>query len=255
MSTATEGRTFESVHPATGVVVGTHPIDDAVSVDAAVERGRGAALWWGRLGFDERRRRLLDYKAVVTRNLRRIAEAVSQETGKPEGDATLEAAIAITHIDWAARNARKVLGPRRVPSGLLGVNLAATLEYLPLGVVGVIGPWNYPVFTPMGSIVYALAAGNAVVFKPSELTPGVGVLLAELFAESVPEHPVFQVVTGFGETGAALAGHPGVGKVAFTGSTATAKRVMAACAANLTPLVAECGGKDALIVDRDADLA
>ncbi|MFC6082225.1 aldehyde dehydrogenase family protein [Sphaerisporangium aureirubrum] len=254
MSTATDRRTFESVHPATGAVVGTHPIDDAASVGAAVERAGKAALWWGRLGYDGRKRRLLDYKALLTRNLKRIAELVAQETGKPVGDATLETAIAITHVDWAARNARKVLGPRRVPTGLVGMNLTATLEYLPLGVVGVIGPWNYPVFTPMGSIAYALAAGNAVVFKPSELTPGVGRLLAELFAESVPEHPVFQVITGFGETGAALAGHPGIGKIAFTGSTATAKRVMTACAANLTPMVAECGGKDALIVDEDADL-
>ncbi|MCW2882976.1 MAG: putative aldehyde dehydrogenase [Sphaerisporangium sp.] len=255
MSTATEQRTFDSLNPATGVVVGTHPLHDAEAVGAAVESAGEAARWWAELGFEGRRRRLLDYKAVLTRNLTGVATLVHEETGKPIGDAVLETALAITHLDWAARNARKVLGPRRVPTGLIGVNLAATLEYLPLGVVGVIGPWNYPVFTPMGSLAYALAAGNAVVFKPSELTPGVGLLLAELFTQSVPERKVFQVVTGLGETGAALAGHPGVRKIAFTGSTATAKRVMAACAANLTPIVAECGGKDALIVDADADLA
>jgi acyl-CoA reductase-like NAD-dependent aldehyde dehydrogenase len=254
MSTATEQRTFDSLDPATGTVVGTHPIQDAVAVRAAVTEAGRAARWWGGLSWSERRRRLLDYKAVVTRDLARIAETVHRETGKPKADATLEVILAITHLDWAARNARRVLGPRRVFPGLVGANLAATLEYQPLGVVGVIGPWNYPVFTPMGSIAYALAAGNAVVFKPSELTPGVGVLLAELFAESVPEQPVFRTVTGLGETGAALAGDPGVQKIAFTGSTATAKRVMAACAANLTPLVAECGGKDALIVDADADV-
>ncbi|MEV5408323.1 aldehyde dehydrogenase family protein [Thermopolyspora sp. NPDC052614] len=254
MTTATEPRTFDSLDPATGAVVGTHVIADAAAVAAAVAAGGEAARWWAELGFAERRRRLLDYKAVLTRNLRQVADTIHQETGKPVGDALLETVLAITHLDWAARNARSVLGPRRVFPGLIGLNMAATLEYLPLGVIGVIGPWNYPVFTPMGSIAYALAAGNAVVFKPSELTPGVGVLLAELFAESVPERPVFQVVTGLGETGAALAAHPGVGKIAFTGSTATAKRVMAACAQNLTPIVAECGGKDALIVDRDADL-
>ena len=87
-------------------------------------------------------------------------------------------------------------------------NQAATLEYQPLGVVGVIGPWNYPVFTPMGSIAYALAAGNAVVFKPSELTPGVGMALADALAEVVEGQPVLQVVTGFGETGAALCRAP-----------------------------------------------
>ncbi|WP_214413534.1 aldehyde dehydrogenase family protein [Sphaerisporangium fuscum] len=254
MSTATEQRTFDSVNPATGAVVGTHPLHDAAAVHAAVESAGEAARWWASLGFEGRKRRLLDYKAVLTRNLTRIARVIHEETGKPMDDAVLETVFAISHLDWATRNARKVLGPRRVPTGLMGVNLTATLQYLPLGVVGVIGPWNYPVFTPMGSIGYALAAGNAVVFKPSELTPGVGVLLAELFTESVPERKVFQVVTGLGETGAALAGHPGIGKIAFTGSTATAKRVMAACAANLTPLVAECGGKDALIVDADADI-
>jgi acyl-CoA reductase-like NAD-dependent aldehyde dehydrogenase len=246
--------TFDSVNPATGEVVGNHPKQTAADVGEAVERAGRAARWWDEIGHAERRRRLLDYKAVITRDLRELAALVHEETGKPVGDATLEIVLAVTHLDWAARNAGKVLGRRRVATGMIGLNLAATLEYLPLGVVAVIGPWNYPVFTPMGSIAYALAAGNAVVFKPSELTPCVGARLAGLFAESVPEQPVFQVVTGLGETGAALAADPGVRKVAFTGSTATAKRVMAACAGNLTPIVAECGGKDAFIVDADADV-
>ena len=112
--------------------------------------------------------------------------------------------LAIDHIAWAAKSASKVLGPRKVSSGVLAANQASTVEYQPLGVIGVIGPWNYPVFTPMGSIAYALAAGNAVVFKPSEYTPGVGGWLADTFAEAVPGPPVFQVVTGLGETGAAL---------------------------------------------------
>jgi acyl-CoA reductase-like NAD-dependent aldehyde dehydrogenase len=157
-------------------------------------------------------------------------------------------------VDWAAKHAEKVLGRRRVSSGMLMANQAATLAYPPLGVVGVIGPWNYPVFTPMGSIAYALAAGNTVVFKPSELTPGVGHALATMLAEAVPEHTLIEVVTGLGETGAALCRTPGVGKIAFTGSTATGKRVMAACAETLTPVLIECGGKDALIVAADADL-
>jgi acyl-CoA reductase-like NAD-dependent aldehyde dehydrogenase len=117
----------------------------------------------------------------------------------------------------------------------------------------VIGPWNYPVFTPMGSIAYALAAGNAVVFKPSELTPAVGDWLVSSFAAVVPEAPVLQLITGAGATGGFLA-RSGVNKIAFTGSAATAKKVMAACAENLTPMVAECGGKDALLVGADADL-
>jgi len=193
------------------------------------------------------------WKSHLTRYIGRLAELVHTETGKPLADAQLEILLAIVHIDWAARHARKVLGPRRVRSGLVAINQASTLEYQPLGVVGVIGPWNYPVFTPVGSLAYALAAGNAVVFKPSEFTPAVGDWLASSFAEVVPEQPVLQLVTGSGRTGDFLA-RSGVNKIAFTGSAATARKVMAACAQNLTPMVAECGGKDAFIVGADADL-
>jgi acyl-CoA reductase-like NAD-dependent aldehyde dehydrogenase len=255
MSVAMEtgSTTFESLNPATGEVVAEHPVHDEKAVREAVERARAAATWWGALSWKERRQRLLVFKSALTRKLTEIAELIHQETGKPISDATLEATGAITHLDWAARNAEKVLGPRGVFPGLVAINQKCTLEYQPLGVVGVIGPWNYPIFTPMGSIAYALAAGNAIVFKPSEYTPGIGVLMAELFAEAVPEQPVFQVLTGRGATGAALAAS-GVDKIAFTGSAPTAKKVMAACAENLTPIVAECGGKDAFIVDVDADL-
>jgi acyl-CoA reductase-like NAD-dependent aldehyde dehydrogenase len=197
--------------------------------------------------------RLLAWKSYLARYIGRLAELVHNETGKPLADAKLEIVLAIVHIDWAARNARKVLGPRRVRSGMVAINHAAWAEYAPVGVVGVIGPWNYPVFTPVGSVAYALAAGNAVVFKPSELTPAVGSWLVSAFAEVVPEQPVLQLVTGAGATGEALA-RSAVDKIAFTGSSGTARTVMAACAANLTPLVAECGGKDALLVGPDADL-
>ena len=244
--------TFDSLDPATGDVVATHPVHDADDVRAAVSRARDEAAWWGGLSFDERDEHLSTWKGVITRRMAQLAEVIHQETGKPHGDAMLEAALAIDHLAWAAGHAEKHLKRRRVASGLLMANQAASVEYRPLGVIGVIGPWNYPVFTPMGSIAYALAAGNAVVFKPSELTPGVGEWLARTFLESVGR-PVLSVVTGLGETGAALC-HAGVDKIAFTGSTATGKRVMAACAETLTPVIIEAGGKDAVLVDADADL-
>jgi acyl-CoA reductase-like NAD-dependent aldehyde dehydrogenase len=255
--TQTENRpstaaTFESLSPATGDVVGTHPVHTEEEVQAAVDRAREEAAWWAALSFDERNQHLSTWKGVITRRLAQLADVMHQETGKPHGDAMLEAALAIDHLAWAGGHAEKFLKRRRVPSGLLMANQAASVEYRPLGVVGVIGPWNYPVFTPMGSIAYALAAGNAVVFKPSEYTPGVGEWLARTFLESVGR-PVLSVVTGLGDTGAALC-RAGVDKVAFTGSTATGKRVMAACAETLTPVVIEAGGKDALIVDLDADI-
>ena len=245
--------TFDSLSPRTGDVVGTWPVHSDDDVRAAVARAREAASWWSALTFDERGDILKAWNGVLTRRIAQLADVMHQETGKPHSDATLEVALALEHIAWAAKNARKVLGRHKVSSGLVMVNQASTVEYRPLGVVGVIGPWNYPVFTPLGSISYALAAGNAVVFKPSELTPGVGSWLAASFAEVVPDHPVFQVVTGLGGTGAALC-RAWVDKVAFTGSTATGKKVMAACAETLTPVVIEAGGKDAVLVDEDADL-
>ncbi|MCW2757964.1 MAG: aldehyde dehydrogenase, partial [Nocardioidaceae bacterium] len=252
-TTEPEGRpTFDSLNPRTGDVVASHPVRSAAEVQAAVARGREAAAWWSALSFDERADHLLTWKGVVTRRIAQLADVVHQETGKPHGDASLEIALAVDHISWSAKHAEKVLKRRKVPSGLLMANQAASVEYQPLGVVGVIGPWNYPVFTPIGSITYALAAGNAVVFKPSEHTPGVGQWLADTFTEVVGR-PVFQVVTGLGETGDALC-RSGVDKLAFTGSTSTGKKVMAACATTLTPVVIEAGGKDAVLVDADADI-
>ncbi|MBM7516083.1 aldehyde dehydrogenase family protein [Nocardioides nitrophenolicus] len=250
---APAAQTFSSLDPATGEVVGTHPIHTAAEVEAAVATARKQAEWWQALGFDGRKKALVRWRKVIARRMEELAALMARETGKPTGDALLETALAVDHLAWAASHAEKVLKRRSVSPGLLMVNQAASVEYRPLGVVGVIGPWNYPVFTPMGSIAYALAAGNAVVFKPSEYTPGVGEWLAATFREAVGR-PVLQVVTGYGDTGAALT-RAGVDKVAFTGSTATGKRVMAACADTLTPVVIEAGGKDALIVAEDADVA
>lgn len=245
--------TFDSLNPANGDVVGTYPIHTKDDVDDAVARAHEAAQWWGALSFKERAEYLLTWRSVITRRIAQLAEVSHRETGKPHSDAQLEIVLAIDHIAWAAKNAKKVLGQQKVKSGLLMANQAAYVEYKPLGVVGVIGPWNYPVFTPCGSIAYALAAGNAVVFKPSEYTPGVGAWLAHTFTEVVGGRPVFQVVTGLGETGNALC-TADIGKLAFTGSGATGKKVMAACADTLTPVIIEAGGKDSLIVDEDADL-
>ncbi len=244
---------LESTNPATGDVVGVHAVDDATSVAAVVARARHAAGWWAGGTFAGRKHVLDQWRGVLARRMGQLADVVHQETGKPHADAQLEIGLALEHLAWAASHAPTVLGRRRVRPGLLMANQSASVEYLPLGVVGVIGPWNYPVFTPMGSIAYALAAGNAVVFKPSELTTGVGVWLADSLSEVLPEQALLQTVVGGGETGAALC-RAGVDKIAFTGSTATGKKVMAACAETLTPVVIEAGGKDPLLVDEDADV-
>src|SRR3712207_5048478 len=177
---------FESTDPASGAVVGVFPVHDADAVQETVERARTAAEKWAELGFEGRRRRLNAYRGYLARRMNELADLVHRENGKPHADAILEITLAVDHLAWAGAHARKALGPRRVRAGMLAANHAAHLEYQPLGVIGVIGPWNYPVFTPMGSIAYSLAAGNAVVVKPSEYTPAVGAWLAAAWRAAAP---------------------------------------------------------------------
>ena len=245
--------TFDSRSPADGSVVATFPLMGAPEVAEAVDRARIAANWWGDLGWRERRRYLMRVKSVFARRSDELAEIVHRENGKPTDDALLEILLSIEHLDWAAKRAEGVLGRRRVRTGLLSMNQDARVSHQPLGVIGVIGPWNYPVFTPMGSIAYALAAGNAVVFKPSEYTPDVGRWMIDAIQEAIPDQPVAQLVTGDGGTGAALCAS-GVDKVSFTGSAATGRKVALECAESLTPVLMELGGKDAVLVDASADL-
>lgn len=246
-------KAFNSHNPATGEVVGTYPIYSAKEVAQVVARAREASIAWEKLGFAGRKKVLLSWSNFIINNIDQIASLVSLETGKPLGDAKLETSIAVSHIGWAARHAEEIMRTSYRAPGALMANMSATVERSPLGVVGVIGPWNYPIFTPVGSIVYALAAGNTVVFKPSEYTPGVGVWLQESFSAIAPFADIFTTITGLADTGNALC-TSAIDKLSFTGSTRTAKLVAAACATNMTPVVLECGGKDPVIVAADANI-
>jgi len=245
--------TFPSHNPVTGQVIAEHQIFSRSDVDEAVASARAVMSAWQLIGFKGRKKALLQWNSFLMENIEELVTVVSLETGKPKSDATLEISLALGHLGWAARNAEEIMRTSHRASGLLMANMVATVQRSPLGVVGVIGPWNYPVFTPMGSISYALAAGNTVVFKPSEYTPAVGQYLAESFLEATGLVDVFTCITGLGETGKFLC-ESGVNKLGFTGSTATAKLVAASCAQTMTPVVLECGGKDPVIVDRDGDL-
>ena len=245
--------TFNSHNPVDDDVIASHDIYSEAAVRTAVERARNAAHEWRELGFRGRRKVLLKWSDDLLANIDSLTSIVSLETGKPTSDAKLEISLAAGHIAWAARHAESAMRTSHRSPGLLMANMSATVERSPVGVVGVIGPWNYPVFTPLGSIAYALAAGNTVVFKPSEYTPGVGQYLAQSFIDSSLLADVFTCITGLGETGKFLC-ESGVDKLAFTGSTRTAKIVAATCAAQMTPVVLECGGKDPVIVAHDADI-
>ena len=251
--TTVSNATFASHYPVTGEVIAEYPITSRDQVVASVARAREASAAWQNLGFNGRRKVLLKWSNLLISRLDEITEIVSRETGKPVSDAKLEASLAVGHLGWAARHAEGVMRTSHRSPGALMANMSATVERSPVGVVGVIGPWNYPVYTPMGSISYALAAGNTVVFKPSEYTPGVGTVLAKTFAEASQSPDIFICITGLGATGKDLC-ESGVDKLAFTGSTRTAKLVAASCATTMTPVVLECGGKDPVIVAEDADI-
>lgn len=241
-----------SYNPATQEAIGSVPIHTAAEVDAAVSRARVAATAWGALSYAARAEELTAFRKALAAQAEELAELLHRENGKPLLEAMTEVMMALSHLKHAADRAEEALAPKKVSSGVL-VNFKATISYHPLGVVAVIGPWNYPLFTPMGSIAYALAAGNAVVFKPSELTPLLAVKLAEIAKQTFALPDLLQVVTGAGATGAALA-KAAVDKIAFTGSAATGKRVMMAAAERLTPVLLELGGKDPMIVAEDADV-
>lgn len=227
-------------------------VDPSALVTQAVALVRGTQAWWSGIGFAGRRHLLDRWRQDITDHIDELASVVHAEMGKPQGDAVLEVGMAVEHLAWAAKHAPRVLGRKRVGSTLLAAHLAATVEYLPHGVIGVIGPWNYPVYTPMGAIAYALAGGNTVVFKPSELTPLTGQWLADSFERAVGR-PVLQAVQGRAEVGEALC-RSSVDMISFTGSTTIAKIVMATCAQTLKPVLIEGGGKDVLIVAEDADI-
>jgi len=241
-------------NPATGAVI-AH-VDDlaADAVAALVRRARAAQPGWEALGFPARARVLLRMQKWCMDNADRIVRTIVSETGKTHEDAQLaELSYAGGAFGFWAQQAGRYLADERIRSSSVFVKgKKLVLRYRPLGVVGVIGPWNYPLTNSFGDCIPALAAGNAVVLKPSELTPLTSVLMAEgLRACGLPED-VFLVATGRGATGAALV--DAVDMVMFTGSTATGRKVMERAARTLTPVSLELGGKDPMIVLSDADL-
>jgi acyl-CoA reductase-like NAD-dependent aldehyde dehydrogenase len=223
------------------------------SVKDVVADARAVAPIWVAMGFSGRSKVLRAWAKYLNSNIDDVASIISEETGKPISDARLEATVAISHLVWAARNAERILETQNRFSGILFANIRSKVVRVPFGVVGVIGPWNYPMHTPMGSITYALASGNAVVFKPSEYTPKIGKYLAESFAMVSPNQHIFQCLDGAKELGVELT-HSGVDKIAFTGSTRTAKKIAEVCAQTLTPVILECGGKDPVIIAKDANI-
>ena len=244
-----------SFDPATGKEVGRVANMSADEVAIAVTKARAAQDAWSALGFKERGRIVLRARAIVLEEMEEIARLISRESGKPVSEAfSTEISPTLDLMQFFAHKAKKLLRPEKINIGQYGLlGRSSRIVYRPIGVVGIISPWNFPWAIPLGEVVMSLMAGNAVVLKPSELTPLVGVKIGDVFERAGLPEGLLQVVTGDGKTGAALV-DAGVDKIMFTGSVATGKRVAESAARKLIPCVLELGGKDPMIVLEDANV-
>jgi acyl-CoA reductase-like NAD-dependent aldehyde dehydrogenase len=241
-------------NPATGEVIGQVPSLSAEDVAELARKGRAAQPGWEALGFEGRGRVLLRAQKWLTDNADRVIETIVSETGKTWEDAQLaEVFYGANAFGFWAKHAEEYLADEKIKSASVMVKgKKLVLRHKPLGLIGVIGPWNYPLTNAFGDCIPALAAGNSAILKPSRTTPLTSLLMAEALREcGTPEH-VFQVATGGAATAEALIDE--VDMIMFTGSTETGKKVMKRAAETLTPVALELGGKDPMIVLSDADL-
>jgi acyl-CoA reductase-like NAD-dependent aldehyde dehydrogenase len=252
--TAPAGEGIQVENPATGEMIATVPDLDADAVAELARRARVAQPAWEAFGFEGRARVLSRMQKWLMDNAARVTNTIVSETGKTVEDAQLaEISYGGAAFGFWAKNAAKYLADERVHSSSLFVKgKKLILRYQPLGLIGVIGPWNYPLTNSFGDCIPALAAGNAVILKPSEVTPLTSLLLADGLRECGIPEDVFQIATGRGETGAALIEQ--VDMIMFTGSTRTGRKVAEAAARRLIPASLELGGNDPMLVLSDADL-
>ena len=253
--TSERAQEIVSFDPATGEEIGRAPLASAEDVAAAVKRARAAQSAWGHESYAARGQLIMRARKIVLDEMEEIALLISRETGKPVAEAiSMELAPTLDLMQFFARRTKQMLRAEKIDIGQYSLmGRTSRIVYQPLGVVGIISPWNFPWAIPLGEAVMALMAGNSVVLKPSELTPLVGLKIADVFKRAGLADGLLEVVTGDGRTGAALV-EAGVDKIMFTGSVATGKRVAQAAAKTLTPVVLELGGKDPMIVLEDADV-
>ena len=248
-------RQIVSCDPATGEEIGRVPLTTRSEVENAVSRARAAQQSWAAKSFRERGRVILDARELLLAEMEEVASLISRETGKPVSEAiAMEVVPTLDAMHYFANSTARLLRPQKIHIGQYGMmGRSSRIVYKPLGVVGIISPWNFPLATPFHEVVMALMSGNSVVLKPSELTPLIAVKVGDIFRRAGLPPGLLEIITGDGTTGAALI-DAHVDKIMFTGSVATGKRVAEAAAKHLTPVVLELGGKDPMVVFEDADL-
>jgi acyl-CoA reductase-like NAD-dependent aldehyde dehydrogenase len=244
-----------SVNPATGEVLGELDSAGPTEVRAAVARAHAAQLEWDAWGIHNRVKVMRRFQQILLAHKTDIARRITQEAGKPLVEALLtEVLVVLDATRFLIENAFAILREEKLTHGNLAMKTkSGRILHEPYGVVGIISPWNYPFSIPATEALAALVAGNAVVLKPSELTPLIALELQALLREAGVPDDIFQVLPGDGETGAALV-RSEISKLIFTGSVTTGRRIAQVAAERLLPVVLELGGKDPMIVLEDADI-
>jgi len=254
-ATAVPLNALASIDPATGETLGYVDATPASTLPDVIRRARTAQIAWARLPITTRCAHLKKLRDAIMSSRTELAEAVVRESGKPRVEALFaDIFVAVDSAAYFAENTAPILRGKRLSHHSTAAQAkSGYLSYEPLGVIGMISSWNYPLAIPMSQIIPAIAAGNAVICKTSEFTPQCGALIGKLFSDSGFPKDLVTIVQGGGEVGQALiAACPD--KVIFTGSVATGRRVAEACARHLIPTVLELGGKDAMLVLAGANL-
>lgn len=246
--TPVSGETRTIFDPATGQPVGEAPVHTVQDLEAAIAAAAAAQPAWAALGHDARSAALLRAADAVERSAEELARLLSREQGKPLNGPNARFEVGACAA-WLRVAAGTPLDPETVVDD---GETRAELHYRPIGVVGAIGPWNWPMMITVWQLAPALRMGNAVVVKPSEYTPLSVLALVEILNQELPEG-LLTAVSGGRDVGEALAGHPAIGKIMFTGSTATGKAIIKSSADTVKRLTLELGGNDAGIVLPDAD--
>ncbi len=251
---AADGQTFDITNPATGAAIATAPLGGREDVDRAVAAAQKAfddRKGWATWAAGKRGRALSKLAALIKQHSEELAQLETANIGKPIGSSRGEIIGASLVFDYYAGAANKLAG-QTIPVSKPGIDM--TLRE-PIGVVGLIVPWNFPLLMASWKVAPALAAGNAAILKPASYSPLTAIRLGELALEAGIPAGILNVVTGPGGTaGASIAAHPGIGKIAFTGETTTGQEIMRLASSNVKKISLELGGKSPNIVFADADL-
>lgn len=244
-----------SINPATLEEIGKTPVTSEQKVKEYVSKAKAAFPLWSRTSFKERAAYLLRAREYLLNHIDDIASTITCSNGKPLTESVSAEIFPVADLLWwTAHNAEKILRRKRIGIGIFDLLFrSSSIGFQPLGVVGIISPWNYPFSIPVGEVAQALMAGNCVVLKPSSVTAPVGQKIEEMFnAAGLPEF-VFTHIPGGANTAKALIDSP-INKLIFTGSVGVGREVAQTLARSLIPCVLELGGKDAAIIRQDADL-